>query len=259
MKKVPILSNLEQGLDKTIKDLMGPLKMFYPWLKATAILADPATLIAYVGYRSIPYLVDALKSRAAIDSYKKIGKSVGKGLGKANNMALKYSKKSVLSLGAIATKQLSRLKEYSLEKSNEREMRKGNELDSSLEELHYDNCINLDVNDNFEVENGFSFMDNSIEQDFFTEPQISESEIDYELNDDEIDLDCLNVSDDFSYRFTIDSNSNIKQYSVYKHNICETPKSISQKDYRNICNKYIEFERNKEKTNVIEKDNDLEI
>lgn len=259
MKKVPILGDVEQSLDKTMKDLLGPFKMFYPALKLATIASTPAVLAGYVGYRSIPYLIDGLKSRAAIDSYKKAGKLVGKGIGKLGSMAFKYSKKSVMSLGAVATKQAIKLKDYSMEKMAEYKLNKENALENNLEELHYDNCINLDVNEDLQVENGFNIVDNNLEQDFFTEPQLPVEETDYELNDDEVDLDCMNVSGDFAYRFTIDSNSNIKQYSVYKNNVCETPKNISREEYRKICGKFAEFQNSKEKDNSLEQSYELEV
>lgn len=249
MKKVPILGDVEQGLDKTMKDLLGPFKVFYPALKLSLIASTPAVLAGYVGYRSIPYLIDGLRSRAAIDSYKKAGKLAGKGVGKLGNMAFKYTKKSVMSLGAVATKQAIKLKDYSLEKMAERKLNKENALENNLEELHYDNCVNLDINEELQAENGFNVIDNNLEQDFFTEPQLPMEETDYELNDDEIDMDCMNVSSDFAYRFTIDGSGNIKQYSVYKNNVCENPKDISREEYRNISSKFLEFQNNKENDN----------
>lgn len=259
MKKVPILGDIEQGLDKTIKDLMGPFKMFYPALKLGVIASNPASLIGYVGYRSTPYLIDGLRSRAAIDTYKKAGKLVGKGIGKLGSMAFKYSKKSVMSLGAVATKQAIKLKDYSMEKMAEHKLNKENALENSLEELHHDTCINLDINEELQAENGFNIADNNLEQDFFTEPQLLTEEVDYELNDDEVDMDCMNVSDDFAYRFTIDGNGNMKQYSVYKNNVCETPKNISREEYRKICSKFAEFQDNKEKDNLLEQSYNLEV
>lgn len=245
MKKVPILGDVEQGVDNTIKDLMGPLKMFYPALKLGVIVSNPATLASYVGYRSIPYLLDGLRSRAAIDCYKKIGKLGCKAVGSLGNMAFKYSKKSVMSLGNVAKKQFDKLKEYSLEKINEK--------DNSLEDIvenHYFDSINLDVNDEFENENPFEFADNNLEQDFVVEPQLKENDIDYELNDDEIDLDCLKMSKDFDYRFTIDSNRVIRRYSVYQNFISEKPQEISREDYHRICNQY--YDNQKEKSKELE-------
>lgn len=120
MKKVPVLGKLEDGMDNTIKDLMGPLKSFYPLLKAGVILSNPATLTAYAAYRAIPYALDGLTSDRAMKSYKAIGKTVGKGalalgLG-AIKVGAKLGKEAVTGLASIGKQQLNNVNDYFADK-----------------------------------------------------------------------------------------------------------------------------------------------
>lgn len=113
MKKVPLLGDIEQSIDSSIKDMMGPLGVMYPALKYAVILSNPATALGYAAYRSIPYLASALTSQKAINAYKAVGKSIGKGMLKLGTAGLKigakYSKEAVLGLSALTLKQSKKI------------------------------------------------------------------------------------------------------------------------------------------------------
>lgn len=116
MKKVPFLGDIEQGVDNSIKEIMGPLGTLYPTLKYAVILSNPSTALGYAAYRSIPYLGSALTSKKAINTYKTVGKSMGKGLLKLGAAGLKvgakYGKEAIFDLGAITSKQISKSAKY---------------------------------------------------------------------------------------------------------------------------------------------------
>lgn len=131
MKKVPIVGDIENGIDKTIKDLMGPFKQFYPLLKLGVIYSNPSSAIYYTTYKAMPYLWDGLTSKKAIETYKSAGKVVGKGalaVGKvAGKGALtlgigsaallgKYSAKAIMSLGGLGKKGFDNAVDYFSEK-----------------------------------------------------------------------------------------------------------------------------------------------
>lgn len=128
MKKVPIIGDLENSMDKMFMDLMGKsFKSFYPLLKMGVIYSNPGSAIAYTTYRSIPYLWDGLTSKKAIESYKAVGKVVGKGaltvgktvgksaltVGIGSALLLgKYSGKALMGLGRLSKKQFDNAVEY---------------------------------------------------------------------------------------------------------------------------------------------------
>lgn len=131
MKKVPIVGDIENGIDKTIKDLMGPFKQFYPLLKLGVIYSNPSSAIYYTTYKAMPYLWDGITSKKAIEAYKSVGKVVGKGalsVGKvAGKGALtvgigsaallgKYSAKAVMGLGKLGKKGFDNAVDYFSEK-----------------------------------------------------------------------------------------------------------------------------------------------
>ena len=128
MKKVPIIGDLENSMDKMFMDLMGKsFKSFYPLLKMGVIYSNPGSAIAYTTYRSIPYLWDGLTSKKAIESYKAVGKVVGKGaltvgktvgksaltVGISSALLLgKYSGKALMGLGKLGKKQFDNTVDY---------------------------------------------------------------------------------------------------------------------------------------------------
>lgn len=131
MKKVPIIGDIENGLDKTMKDLMGPFKQFYPLLKLGAIYSNPTSAIYYTTYKALPYLWDGVTSKKAIEAYKSAGKVAGKGalaVGKvAGKGALtlgigsaallgKYSAKAIMGLGGLGKKGFDNAVDYFSEK-----------------------------------------------------------------------------------------------------------------------------------------------
>lgn len=113
MKKVPFLGDIEQSIDSSIKDMMGPLGMMYPALKYAVILSNPSAALGYAAYRSIPYLASALTSQKALNAYKTVGKSIGKGVLKLGTAGLKvgakYGKEAVLGLSALTLKQSKKI------------------------------------------------------------------------------------------------------------------------------------------------------
>lgn len=132
MKKVPIIGDIENSLDKSIKDLMGPFKQFYPLLKLGVIYSNPSSAIYYTAYKSLPYLWDGITSKQAIELYKSAGIVAGKGalaVGKiAGKGALtlgigtaallgKYSGKALMGLGKLGKKQFDNTVDYFSEKN----------------------------------------------------------------------------------------------------------------------------------------------
>lgn len=113
MKKVPFLGDIEQSIDNSIKEMMGPLGMMYPALKYGVILSNPGTAVGYAVYRSIPYLASALTSQKALNAYKTVGKSISKGVLKLGTAGLKvgakYGKEAVLGLSALTLKQSKKI------------------------------------------------------------------------------------------------------------------------------------------------------
>lgn len=120
MKKVPVLGQIEDSMDNTIKDLMGPLRGFYPLLKTGIILSNPATLTAYAAYRAIPYALDGLASNRAMNAYKTVGKTIGNGalaLGYGTlKLGAKLSKEAIVGLSNIGKKQFENVNNYFADK-----------------------------------------------------------------------------------------------------------------------------------------------
>lgn len=120
MKKIPILGDMEQGLDNSIKELLGPLSVVYPMLKYSLIFSNPASAMAYMGYRSIPYALDGLTSKKAIDVYKSMGRKVGTGIMRlgigTGKLAFKYGKKAAYNLGQLGQQQMENIAELLADK-----------------------------------------------------------------------------------------------------------------------------------------------
>lgn len=245
MKKVPIIGDLEQGMDNTIKDLMGPLKAFYPLLKAGVILSNPATAMSYAAYRSIPYCIDALKSKKAIETYKKLGTATCKGISKiglgAVKLGAKYTKQAALSIGAIASKQASKLNHYIKDKYNEYQQNKTR-----------DNSFEFDVdNDEFE------FDEVSFEQESDFECESANYDDEIEVGEDEVEFNFAEVGNNCMFRFTRDSEGNIRQYITFNHNISQA-RIISENEYNKFYDDYKKtYDVSEEKE--IEQDNEYEI
>lgn len=100
MKKVPIVGNLENSFDNSIKKIMGPFGSFYPLLKIATIYSNPTSAIYYTAYKALPYLWDGVTSAKAIELYKSAGLTVGKGA----LAVTKVAGKGALSVGKVAGK-----------------------------------------------------------------------------------------------------------------------------------------------------------
>lgn len=122
MKKVPIIGDLENTLDKTFKDLMGPFKDFYPLIKLGVIYSNPSSAIAYTLYRSVPHLVNGLTSEKAIKNYKTCGKAVGKGALIAGAASAKFlaktTGKALMGVAKLGTRQFQNVVGYFSNKQN---------------------------------------------------------------------------------------------------------------------------------------------
>ena len=181
IKKVPILGDMERGLDNSIKELMGPLSMVYPLLKYGLIFSNPASALAYTGYRSIPYVLDALTSKKAIDTYKSMGKSVGTGLlrlgANTSKLSFKYGRKMALNLGELGKKQIDNVTSYFRDK------------DLSLNKFK-DKFKNIELIDDYSVSNNYEepFVENYIikKEQTRVENNIKAASFLYDFNTDEM-------------------------------------------------------------------------
>ena len=270
MKKVPIIGDLERGMDDTFKDIMGPLQAFYPLLKMGVILANPATAMTYAAYRSIPYCIDALKSKTAIQTYKKIGKATCKGMGnlgvrtmklgakygeqaiqwgakygeQAIKLGAKYGKQAALSIGVIAATQSAKLGHYIKDKYNEYQAKKAR-----------DNSFDLDVDDD-----EFEFDDSGIEQESEFVSESAEYSDEIEVGNDEVEFSIAEVGDNCTFRFTRDAEGNIRQYITFNNKVSQA-KIISESEYNKFYDNYTKTygDKAEEKEKEIEKDVEYEM
>ena len=272
MKKVPILGELENSMDNTIKELMGPLSMFYPLLKMGVILSNPATLMAYAAYRSIPYAIDGLTSDKAINVYKSVGKSIGKGvlnLGAGGiRLGAKFGKEALMGLSNITKKQFNNVADYIKNKDFSL-----NNIKESLPDFDFIGKENF-IQENISLEQGtleqdktafknnirvggmlFGFDKNEVMKDAqknfesfrnrreYIKPYKKESN--KEIEKEETDNIKLNKKEDYSYLFepqepeTVEFSEPISSASFY------TNKKALKKDSLNISDDCrVLFERN---------------
>ena len=145
IKKVPIIGDMEKGLDDSIKEVMGPLSMVYPLLKYSLIFSNPASALAYTGYRSIPYALDALTSKRAVNAYKTAGKTIGRNLlklgGNVGKIAIKYGKKIALNLGELGKQQIENVTNYFKDKDYS-----FNKFKDKFNDIEFTNSYNVSNN-----------------------------------------------------------------------------------------------------------------
>lgn len=230
MEKVPIVADIENLLDKTMKDLMGPFEDFYPLLKLAVIFSSPTSLLAYTAYRSIPHLVNGLTSKKAVEAYKTHGKKIGKkslkfGLKSAKFLG-KVSQKALVNTAKLGKKQFTNTVNYFFNKENSTSKLKENIKNINLDERNISdldsevtlNPRNNPLNKSAERQNDRS-MDQGSPPEVTREqeqPIQQESSNENSVNPPEV-LNSLTMSGGDSVVFTRENGVIMRQYRLAGH------------------------------------------